>query len=462
MSDAQVDAGSGDYSFDDITISDPSDLKRTIIGTAIGNFTEWFDFGVYSYVIPIISAVFFPTSSLATVASFAGLAVSFVVRPFGGMFWGFLGDRVGRKGVLAATILMMAAGTFGLGVLPGYAAIGVAAPILLFALRAIQGFSTGGEYVGAMTFLTEHAPDRQRGHVCSFLPVGTLGGYIFGATLVIVLKETLTHDQMQSWGWRVPFLLAAPLGIAGLYLRTKLEASPAYEGQSDDDRMEERSSWQQIKDTVSSEWKPILVCMGLVLSFNVTNYMLTGYLPTYMSEQLSIPSNPALIIIVIVMAVLLAIVTFLGKLSDRIGRKPIMWTGAGALLVLPIPLFQMMHGADYVMTFVATLPIGLMLVCFMSTEPSTLPALFGTNMRYGATAVAFNVSVSLFGGTTPLIASALVEKTGDLMMPAYMLMVAGLVGLVSIYFVREPAGRRLKGSAPAAASEEEAREMAKA
>lgn len=464
MSDAQASATSGEssggYSLDEITISDPSELKRTVAGTAIGNFTEWFDFGVYSYIIPIISAVFFPTSSLANVASFAGLAVSFMVRPFGGIFWGFLGDRIGRKGVLAATILMMAGGTFGLGILPGYAAIGVAAPIFLFALRAIQGFSTGGEYVGAMTFLTEHAPDRQRGHICSFLPVGTLAGYIFGAVLVIVLKEVLTHGQMISWGWRVPFFLAAPLGIAGLYLRTKLEASPAFEQQSQENRMDESSSWDQIKETVASEWKPILVCMGLVLSFNVTNYMLTGYLPTYMSEQLSFPSNPALIIIVIVMAILLVIVTFLGKLSDRIGRKPIMWAGSAMLLILPIPLFHLIQSGNYVPALIGTIPIGLMLVSFMSTEPSTLPALFDTRVRYGATAVGYNLSVSLFGGTTPLIAAALVEETGDLMMPAYILMVAGAVGLVSIWFVREPAGKRLKGSAPAVASKAEAKEIA--
>lgn len=312
-----------------------------------------------------------------------------------------------------------------------------------------------------MTFLTEHAPDRKRGHICSFLPVGTLAGYIFGAVLVIVMKEVLTHEQMVSWGWRIPFLIAAPLGIAGLYLRTKLEASPAYEGQSEEDSEEERSSVEQIKDTVASQWRPILVCFGLVLSFNVTNYMLTGYLPTYMSEQLDIASNSALIIIVIVMAILLAIVTFLGLLSDKIGRKPIMWAGSLMLLVLPIPLFHLIQSGDHVSAFLGTLPIGLMLVCFMSTEPSTLPTLFPTRVRYGATSVGYNLSVSMFGGTTPLIAAALVAATGDLMMPAYILMVAGAVGIVSIWFMREdPAGKRLKGSPPAVASEEEARKVA--
>ena len=443
----------------DITVSDPRELKRTVAGTAIGNFTEWYDFGTYSYVVTIISTVFFPTSSLADIASFAALAVSFVARPIGGIFWGMLGDRIGRKGVLAITVLMMAAGTAGLGLLPGYAAIGIAAPILLFVARAVQGFSTGGEYVGAMIFLSEHAPDRQRGHVCSFLPVGTLAGYITGALFVILLQATLTHEQMVSWGWRIPFLVAAPLGFVGMYLRQKLDETPAYENQDDSERMNKRSPVEQGKETIARQWRPMLIAAGLVLSFNVTNYMLTGYLPTYLTEKLDVASNPALIIIVIVMVIIGLIVTFLGKLSDRIGRKPIMWAGSIMLAVLSLPTFLLILKGGYLSIFLGTLPMGLMLVCFMSTEPSTLPALFPTSTRYGATAISYNLSVSAFGGTTPLIAAALVDFTGDLLVPAYILIIAGVVGIVSIWFMAEPAGKPLEGASPTVASEEEAEEM---
>ena len=461
MNDRKSAGETADTSVDvsDITIADPRRLKKTVAGTAIGNFTEWYDFGVYSYIVPIISAVFFPTSSLAEVASFAGLAVSFLVRPLGGIFWGILGDRIGRKGVLAITVLMMAGGTFGLGVLPGYAAIGVAAPVLLFAARAVQGFSTGGEYVGAMTFLTEHAPDRQRGHICSFLPVGTLGGYIFGALFVIVLQEVLTHDEMVSWGWRLPFLVAAPLGLAGMYLRLRLEETPAYEDQ-EEERLRRRDAITQGMETVRQYWRPMLVCGGLVLSFNVTNYMLTGYLPTYLSKRLDLESNSALIIVVIVMAIVASIVTFLGLLSDKVGRKPVMWAGAIMLVVFSVPVFMLILRGGYLAVFFGTLPMGLMLACFMSTEPGTLPTFFPTDVRYGATSISFNISVSLFGGTTPLIAAWLVHRTGDLMMPAYMLVVAGIVGVVSVWFTPEPVAQPLPGSTPTAASKEEAREIA--
>ncbi|MDN5874362.1 MAG: MFS transporter, partial [Sinobacteraceae bacterium] len=265
------------YTLDEITVADASSLSRTVGGTAVGNFTEWFDFGVYSYVVVYISQVFFPADAKwGTVATFAGLAVSFLVRPIGGIFWGALGDRIGRKKILAYTVLLMAVGTFCLGLVPGYASIGIGAPILLFALRGVQGFSTGGEYVGAMTFLVEHSPDKRRGFLLSWLPVGTLSGYILGALLVFIMQVSLSPEAMVSWGWRVPFLCAGPLGLVGLYVRLHLEESPAYENEqaSGGHGMDKKSGLQQLRETVRGQGKPLMICMGLVLSFNVTNYML--------------------------------------------------------------------------------------------------------------------------------------------------------------------------------------------
>ncbi len=449
------------YALEEISVADMSALGRTVTGTAIGNFTEWFDFGVYSYVISDLSKVFFPQNSgLATLATFAGLAVSFLVRPIGGIFWGIIGDRIGRKGVLATTILMMAFGTFVLGVLPGYADIGLWAVVALFVARAIQGFSTGGEYVGAMTFLAEHAPDKRRGHVASFLPVGTLSGYILGAVIVTLLQAFLPQDEMLAWGWRIPFLLALPLGFAGLYLRLRLEETPAYSKESSEDSMGSQQGIEQFKATVVNQWRPLLICGGLVLAFNVTNYMLTGYMPTYLNSQLHVPETPALVIIVLVMVILAILVSFLGRLSDRVGRKPVMWAGSIALIVISAPMFLLIFVGGYPAVFFGTLPMGLILICFMSTEPSTLPTLFPTNVRYGATAIGFNISVSAFGGTTPLIAAALVEGTGNLLMPAYILIFAGIVGVIAVYFTPEPAGRPLKGSGPTVETEKEARKIA--
>jgi MHS family proline/betaine transporter-like MFS transporter len=217
---------------------------------------------------------------------------------------------------------------------------------------------------------------------------------------------------------------------------------------------------RQFKATVVEQWRPILICIGLVLAFNVTNYMLTGYMPTYLPTQLHIPETPALIMVVLVMAIIAILVTFLGRLSDQVGRKPVMYAGSIMLVVVSVPMFLLIFHGGYPAVFFGTLPMGLMLVCFMSTEPSTLPTLFPTNVRSGATAIGFNLSVSAFGGTTPLIASALVKSTGNLLMPAYILVVAGAVGIVSVYFMPEPVGKPLLGSGPTVESEDEARELA--
>src|SRR5215217_8025605 len=207
----------------------PGLLRRAIAASAIGNATEWFDYGIYAYGVTYISAALFPGSTEeATLFALATFAISFLVRPFGGLFWGPLGDRVGRKAVLALTILLMASATLCVGLIPSYDSIGFWAPVLLIVLRMIQGFSTGGEYGGAATFMAEYAPDRRRGFCGSFLEFGTLAGFTLGAVLVLLTETIVGPDAMAAWGWRLPFLIAAPLGLVGLYLRTKLEDTPCF------------------------------------------------------------------------------------------------------------------------------------------------------------------------------------------------------------------------------------------
>lgn len=312
-----------------------------------------------------------------------------------------------------------------------------------------------------MTYIGEHSPDRFRGTLSGWLPFGTLSGYICGAALVTGLTFALSDSALMSWGWRIPFLVGAPLALIGLYMRLRLEETPAFENVEEEERAGTGGRLKQLRATIVEQWRPILVCMGLVLTFNVTNYMLTGYVPTYFSDIVGVSQTPALAIVVVVLIVLLVAVTFVARLSDRIGRKPIMWVGCGLLIVGSVPAFVLMRsGNGYGVMFGGVMLIGVMLLCFNSTEPSTLPTLFPTNIRYGSLAIAFNVSVAAFGGTTPLIAQALVRATGSDLVPAYYLIFAGVVGVVSVALLPEPAGKRLPGSAPTVTSEEEAREVA--
>lgn len=458
-----------DWDVDDVTVTEPSLIRRAIGAAAIGNVTEWYDFGVYAYFEPTIKEVFFADlpDTMGTIATFALFAVAFLVRPFGGLFFGPLADRVGRNKVLATTMVLMALGTFAIGCIPSQSSIGVFAPILLLVARLVQGFSTGGEYGNAMTFIAEYAPDRKRGFLGSWLEFGTFTGYLMGAIVVTVAGAALSDDQLLSWGWRIPFFVALPLGIVGVYLRTRLADTPAYLA------LEKESEERERKQTAGGElakiahlWPFMLVCIGLVLAWNVTNYMLTSYMPTYVTTTMpdmqgghGVSETTSQILQIVVMTVALLTIPLIGRLSDRVGRKPILWVGAIGLIVFAFPSILLIRAQTGPSIFLGLLIMGLLLICFSATMPSTLPSLFPTRVRGGALSIAFNISVSLFGGTTSVVVGALVSATHDLNWPAYYLIATGVIGAVSIWFTQESNGRRLWGSSPAADSEEGAREL---
>jgi MHS family proline/betaine transporter-like MFS transporter len=465
--DTKGQSGSGAHTYrntwarDEIRVSDPKAMRRSIAGTAVGNFMEWYDFGIYGFLATTLAQVFYPgdsSSAVGLIATFGTLAAAFAVRPFGGIFFGALGDRIGRKKVLIMTVSLMAVGTTITGLLPSYEAIGIWAPVLLILTKLMQGFSTGGEYVGAMTYVSEHAPDRTRGALTGYLPLGTLGGYITGAGVVTLIQSQLPVSDMLHWGWRVPFLLGVPLALITLFMRLRIDESPAFEelGHADaDDSVASETGWQQFRQTVVGQRSGLLICMGLVLAENVTNYMLTGYLPTYFKQVGGISGSRGLTMIVVALLLMLVVVMPLARLSDRIGRQPLLWTGSSLLIVGSVPAFLLIrHGGNYPIRLLGVLLIGLMLVCFNSTTPSTLPALFPTQVRFFAVAIGFNISVSTFGGTTPLIAETLVSGTGNVMVPAFILMAAGVVGAITLWFTPETAGKVLPGSGPSVATEQ--------
>ncbi|HEY4004064.1 MAG TPA: MFS transporter [Pseudonocardia sp.] len=459
---------SGPEDFEGVTITDDKTMRRAVAAAAIGNVTEWYDFGVYAYLVPTIEKVFFSglPKSVAVIYTFGVFAVSFLVRPLGGFIFGPLGDRIGRTKVLAITVIMMAAGTTVLGLLPSYAAIGIAAPLLVLLVRLIQGLSTGGEYGGAMTFIAEYSADRRRGFFGSWLEFGTLTGYALGATLVTVLTTALSPDQMVSWGWRLPFLLALPLGVAGVYLRTKLEETPAFEQMlASSEEHQGPTAKEALRGVFADHWRTMLLAGGIIVAWNVTNYMLTSYVPTYLTETLpskgehGISETASQLLQIAVLIILMVVITFLGRLSDRLGRRPMLLIGAAALVVLGLPSVLLLRAGSLFTTFLGLLVMGLMLVCFSSTAPSTLPAMFPTHLRYSGLSVTFNLFVSAFGGTTAIVVSGLVLASGDLNWPGYYLIAAGVVGAVCAYLLKESNGRPLEGSQPAVATEQEAREL---
>jgi MHS family proline/betaine transporter-like MFS transporter len=364
-------------------------------------------------------------------------------------------------------MILMAVGTFAIGCIPSQESIGIAAPLLLLVARLVQGFSTGGEYGSAMTFIAEYAPDRRRGYLGSWLEFGTFTGYLLGAIVVTLAGAALTEEQLLDWGWRLPFFLALPLGLVGVYMRSQLAETPAFAAleQEAEDREKQARAGQTARDILVL-WPYVLVCMGLALAWNVPNYMLTSYMPTYVTQTLPMmqqtgglsPTASQVLQLVVMLLALLSI-PFIGRLSDRFGRKPFVLIGSIGLVVLALPMILLIRSQSETAVFLGLLIMGLLLICFSATMPSTLPALFPTNVRASGLSISFNVSVSLFAGTTSVVVGSLVAYTGDLNWPAYYLMIAGVIGVVSILVIREPNGTSMWGSPPAAASEQEAHEL---
>ncbi|MEU8532419.1 glycine betaine/L-proline transporter ProP [Streptomyces parvulus] len=434
------------------TVTDPALVRRAVKAAALGNAMEWFDFGVYSYIAVTLGKVFFPSGNPTAqlLSTFGAFAAAFLVRPLGGLVFGPLGDRVGRQKVLALTMIMMAAGTFAIGLIPSYATIGVWAPVLLLVARLVQGFSTGGEYAGASTFIAEYAPDKRRGFLGSWLEFGTLAGYIGGAGLVTLMTALLSDGDLTSWGWRIPFLIAGPMGIVGLYLRMRLEETPAFAAEMA--KAETNRPKVPLREMVTGQWRALLLCVGLVLVFNVTDYMLLSYMPSYLTSELEYDETHGLLVVLAVMALMMVVQPFAGALTDRVGRRPVIAAGCAGFLLLSVPALLLIRDGSLVAVGLGMAALGLLLVCFTASMPAALPALFPTRVRYGSLSIGFNVSVSLFGGTTPLVVTALIGATGDMMMPAYYMMAAAVVGGVAVWFMMESAGRPLPGSAPAADS----------
>lgn len=422
-------------------------LNRAIAASAIGNATEWFDYGIYAYGVSYISAAFFPGDmKQATLFALATFAISFLVRPFGGLFWGPLGDRLGRKTILALTILLMSGATVCIGLIPSHETIGLWAPALLILLRMVQGFSTGGEYGGAATFMAEYAPDKQRGFCGSFLELGTLGGFSLGALLMLGFSVVLDDAAMHAWGWRIPFFLALPMGMVGMYLRSRLQETPVF--REAEEVLNERAEQEHkgsVKDVCTGYKGQVLALAGLVVALNVVNYTLLSFSPTYFANQLGLSTQEALIVPIIGMLFMMVFLPFVGRLSDKVGRKPVWWASLVGLFVLAIPMFHLM-ATGLAGAIIGYAVLGLLYVPQLATISATFPAMFPTHVRFAGFAIAYNVSTSLFGGTAPAINDWLIARTGSNLVPAYYMMGACLVGAWALRHVVETAGHSLRGS----------------
>ncbi len=403
---------------------------KVVAASFIGNFVEWFDYAVYGYLAVTITAVFFPESDPSTglMLTFALFAISFLVRPLGGFVWGHLGDRIGRREALSWSILIMSAATFCIALIPSYNTIGIWAPILLLIIRVVQGFSASGEYAGASAFLVEYAPAHRRGLYAAVVPASTATGLLLGSLLAALLTGMLDPEQMQSWGWRLPFLLAAPMGLIGRYIRTKLEDSPVFKELAKEDNA--------VKAPVSAlfknHWRQLVQAVGAVLLNAVGFYVILSYMPTYLSQELGMDETSSYMATTVALVTYIGFIFLTGMLSDRFGRKKVLMTASILFVVLTVPAFMLLDTGNFLVIVLVQILLGGMLSLNDGTLPSFLAEMFPTRVRYSGFAVSFNLSNALFGGTAPFVATLLIASSGSLLAPGWYLMGAAAISLIAV------------------------------
>lgn len=411
---------------------------RQVSAAVIGNALEWYDFIVYGFLSSIIARLFFPsdneyTSLLMALATFG---VGFFMRPVGGVLLGQYADRKGRKAAMQLIILLMTVSIAIIAFAPDYAAIGIGAPVLIVFARMMQGFATGGEYASATAFLVESAPDNRRGLYGAWQLFGQCLAVFAGAGMGALVTHLLSPEALDSWGWRVPFVIGLLIGPVGLWMRRHMEET----GEFLDARKVSVDKPMGLLNVLREHRRGVLVTMGSTISGTVTFYVMLVNMPTFAHRQLGLPLDEVFMVQMLAVAIMTLVIPLAGLLSDRIGRKPVLFAGNLAFFLLVYPMFAWVAAEPsverlLVMQIVLCTSIG---VCF-GPAPTSVAEQFPTRVRSTGLALAYNVAVMLFGGFSPFIVTWLSQTTGSSVAPAYYVLFSSLVGLLAICFLREAA-----------------------
>jgi len=405
---------------------------RIVFSSSIGNALEWFDFLVYGYFAPVIAKQFFPVHDewLSTLLAVGTFGISFLMRPLGAIVLGMYGDRKGRKAALTLSIALMMAGTLAMAVMPPYASIGLAAPLLVLLARLVQGFAVGGEFGSATAFMVEHSSTR-RGYYASWQFASQGAAAILAAAFGSLLALWLPPAELASWGWRVPFFFGLVLGPVGYYIRSHLDETPEFIANRAAGAT--RQSAEAQSEYTGRRWLDLLLAVGIVAQSTVGVYILQLYMPLYAVKQLHMAAATSFGVVVLNGGLQFALSPVMGALSDRIGRLRIMLTTSVLLAVLTYPMFALLK-AHPTLGWLLVLQgaAGIFKAAYSGPMPALMSEIFPVRMRSAGLSIAYSLGVTLFGGFAPTIAEVLIHWTGDTLAPAWYVTLAAVVSGISL------------------------------
>ncbi|SDG85827.1 metabolite-proton symporter [Lentzea fradiae] len=419
-------------------------IKKVVGASLIGTTVEWYDFFLYGSAAALVfNKLFFPTADplTGTLLAFTTYAIGFLARPLGGLVFGHYGDRLGRKKLLVLSLLLMGGATMLMGVLPTYAAVGVAAPLLLTFLRLVQGFALGGEWGGAVLIVSEHGDPKRRGFWASWPQAGVPCGNLLATAVLAVLAAVQSDEDFLAWGWRIPFLLSGVLVVIGLWIRLTVSESPVFlEAQKNAPKLEKAPALELLKHN----WREVLIAMGARFAENVSYYVITAFILVYVVTGLGLSKSVGLNAVLIASAVHLVTIPVWGHLSDRFGRRSVYLVGAVGMAGWIFAFFALLDTKDPVLITLAT-TVGLVLHGAMyGPQAAFFSELFGTRVRYSGASVGYQLASIAAGALAPLIATALLQAYGSSFPIAVYVVITCVITVVSILFARETRGADLE------------------
>jgi MHS family proline/betaine transporter-like MFS transporter len=402
--------------------------RRAITAGIIGNVLEWYDFGVYGFFAAIIAAQYFPSDNASTslIAAFGAFAAGFLMRPLGAAFFGYIGDRVGRIRALQLSVFFMAGPTCLIGFLPTYESIGISAAVLMVALRMMQGLAVGGEYTSSIVFLAEHAPPGQRAYYSSWSMFGAVGGILLGSAVGALLSAVLDTEALHSWGWRLAFISGIVVSVSGYFIRRGLVERPILQ-----------TDKTPLVEAFRDYGKDILRVVGLNLVNAVTFYIIFVYAITWLIQTVNESRSAALEINTASMLVMLVLLPVFAKVSDAWGRRPTMLIGMGGIALFAYPLVWLMHHPDTIMIMLGQMGFAVLVACFASTVPAYMTELFPAKVRVTAVSVSYNLSLAVMGGTSPIVAVWLIERSHDDLAFAWYIAATALVSFLIALTIKD-------------------------